>query len=143
MNKHYIIGNLTHDPTTGTTPSGVGYCQFSVAVRRRYKPKDGPDAEFIRVTAWRALGDSCAKYLSKGKKVAVVGESVCRVWEGREGQPRGQIEMNADDVEFLTPRGENGAFAPPEEPEWMGAQEEGPKDEATGMAQVETDDLPF
>ena len=48
MNKHTIIGNLTRDPVAGNTQSGVNYCQFTVAVDRRYKPQNGPDAEYIR-----------------------------------------------------------------------------------------------
>ena len=105
MNKHVIIGNLTRDPETGTTPNGVNWCRFVVAVRKRFHKEGEPDAEFIRVTAWRGLGDTCAKYLAKGKKVAVSGESQSRAWE-HEGRAYGQIELTAEDVEFLTPRGE-------------------------------------
>ena len=84
MNAHFIIGNLVRDPETGTTPAGVGWTRFVVAVRKRY-PKEGePDAEFMRVTAWRGLGENCAKYLAKGKKVAVVGESRASAWISRE-----------------------------------------------------------
>lgn len=104
MNKHTIIGRLTRDPETGTTPNGVNYTNFTVAVRKRFPKEGGPDAEFIRVTAWRKLGDSCAKYLSKGRQVAVTGESTATGWL-YEGEARAQIEMTADDVEFLTPRG--------------------------------------
>lgn len=119
MNRHYIIGNLTRDPTTGTTPNGHNYCQFTVAVNRRFHPENGPEAEFIRVTAWRGLGDSCAKYLKKGRKVACIGESVCRVWSGKDGDPRGQIELTANEVEFLSSMKDTERDAPPEEPAWM------------------------
>lgn len=103
MNKHTIIGNLTKDPETGTTPNGINYCRFTVAVRKRYHREGEAEAEFVRVTAWRGLGDSCAKYLAKGKKVAVTGESLSRAWE-HDGRAYGQIELTAEDVEFLTPR---------------------------------------
>lgn len=74
MNKYFIIGNLVRDPETGTTESGVNWCTFTVAARKK-RPKEGePDAEFVRVTAWRGLGDTCAKYLAKGRKVRVIGE---------------------------------------------------------------------
>ena len=141
MNKHTIIGNLTRDPVSGNTQSGVNYCQFTVAVDRRYKPQNGPDAEFIRVTAWRALGDTCAKYLKKGRKVAVVGESVCRVWKSPEGEPRGQIELTAQDVEFLGGRHDEERDAPPEEPAGMAPQEQ--KDPETGMTVADPEDMPF
>jgi single-strand DNA-binding protein len=140
MNKHYIIGNLVRDPETGTTESGIGWCRFTVAVNRKYKRDGQPEADFMQVTAWRGLGDSCAKYLAKGKKVAVIGESRAGAWTGRDGQARGQIEITADDVEFLSPGGSGtreptdadapGAAAPAVDP-------------ASGMAVVNPEDLPY
>ena len=104
MNLQIIIGNLTRDPEKGTTPSGVNYCRFTVAVRKRHPRQGEPDADFIRVTAWRGLGDSCAQYLNKGKKVAVVGAPELSLYTGQDGKARGQIELTADEVEFLSPR---------------------------------------
>ena len=101
MNKYFIIGNLTQDPKAGTTESGVNWCTFTVAARKRFHKDGEPDAEFVRVTAWRALGDSCAKFLAKGKKVCVIGEPRVHAWSQEGGQARGQMEMNADEVEFL------------------------------------------
>lgn len=101
MNKLTIIGNLVRDPETGTTESGVNWCTFTVAARKRFHKNGEPDAEFVRVTAWRALGDSCAKFLAKGKKVCVIGEPRVHAWSQEDGQVRGQMEMNADEVEFL------------------------------------------
>jgi single-strand DNA-binding protein len=121
MNKYQIIGNLVRDPETGTTESGVHWCSFTVAARKR-RHKDGePDAEFVRVTAWRGLGDSCAKYLSKGKKVYVDGEPKARPWQSEDGTLRAQIELTAEEVEFLSSKGSGQADDPnerwPEEPE--------------------------
>lgn len=101
MNKYMIIGNLVRDPEAGTTESGVNWCTFTVAARKRFHKDGEPDAEFVRVTAWRGLGDSCAKFLSKGKKVCVIGEPRVHAWSQEGGQVRGQMEMNADEVEFL------------------------------------------
>ena len=105
MNHYTIIGNLTRDPETGTTESGINWCRFTVAARRK-RPRDGqPDAEFVRVTAWRGLGDTCAKYLRKGRKVCVIGEPKAHAWIGKDGAAKGEIEMNADEVEFLSAGG--------------------------------------
>ena len=104
MNLQIIIGNLTRDPEKGTTPSGVNYCRFTVAVRKRYVREGEPDADFIRVTAWRGLGDTCAQHLNKGKKVAVVGAPELSLYTGQDGKARGQIELTADEVECLSPR---------------------------------------
>lgn len=103
MNQYEIIGNLVRNPEPGVTPSGINYCKFVVAVRRK-RPKDGEnEAEFVRVTAWRGLGDSCAKYLAKGRKVCVTGEPRAHAWTGQDGAMRCEIEINsADEVEFLS-----------------------------------------
>ena len=140
MNKYFIIGNLVRDPETGTTESGVNWCTFTVAARKRFHREGEPDAEFVRVTAWRGLGDTCAKYLAKGRKVAVIGEPRPRAWIGDGGTARGQIEMNADEVEFLSSAGSGGSQAPtdadaPPAPAQRDAQ--------SGMEQVEPEELPF
>ena len=150
MNRHIIIGNLVRDPESGTTESGYRWTRFVVAVNRR-KPREGePEADFIRVTTWNALAENCMKYLRKGRKVACVGESSCHAWIGQQGDPRGQIEMTAQDVEFISGPRDGGADAPPQEPGWMGQRsEEGGSQDAqdpeTGMTQVEMEpeELPF
>lgn len=74
MQQIYIIGNLTRDPELKSTSEGVSVCVFNVAVDRRYKKANGEKTtDFFRINAWRQLGDICGQYLSKGKKVAVIG----------------------------------------------------------------------
>ncbi len=112
MNKIIIIGNLTRTPEVGTTPSGVNYARFVVAVNKRFHKEGQADSIFFRVTAWRGLGDSCAKYLDKGKKVAVIGEVDVSAYVGKDGSARATLEINADEVEFLTPKSQAGGGAP-------------------------------
>ena len=101
MNKLYIIGNLTRDPEVRTTQSGVNVCSFSVAVNRKGKA-DGTD--YFRVTCWRGLADIAGKYLSKGKKVAVIGQVSIGSYKDRNGEMRHNLEVVADDIEMLSPR---------------------------------------
>ena len=107
MNKLTIIGNLTRDPETRTVGSGDTVCGFTVAVNKRTS-KDHPEADFFRVSAWGKLGENCQRYLLKGKKVAVTGPVSVSSYEAKEGGTRFQLEVRAEDVEFLTPveRGE-------------------------------------
>ena len=59
MNKLTIIGNLTRDPEMRTTSTGINVTTFTVAVNRRGRrdeQSNQPDADFFRVSAWRALG---------------------------------------------------------------------------------------
>lgn len=99
-----IIGNLSSEPETRTTPSGVTVCSFTVAVNRRFANSDGErQTDFFRVNAWRQLGDVCAKHLAKGKKVAVRGELQARLYDAKNGEKRMSLDVAADEVEFLTP----------------------------------------
>ena len=114
MNKLTIIGNLTADPELRTIPSGVNVCTFTVAVNRRYSgSKEERQTDFFRVAAWRQLGENCARYLTKGKKVCVVGEVSARAFEGKDGTLRASLEVTADEVEFLSPREQGGYQAAP------------------------------
>lgn len=106
MNKLFIVGNLTRDPEMRSTRDGIPVCSFTVAVNRRNKGAQArqPDADFFRVTAWRGLGEICGRYLSKGKKVSVVGAVSVSTYTVNDGSTRASMEVTADDVEFLTPR---------------------------------------
>lgn len=81
------------------------------------------------------MGENCAQFLAKGRKVAVTGPVSVRTYTAQDGTTRATLNVTADDVEFLTPKGEGGQ-AP--------AAEQAPipttKD---GFVQVDTDELPF
>ena len=107
MNRITIIGNLVRDPELRTTQSGINVCTFTVAVNKRQKG-DAQSAEFFRVSAWRQLGDNCQKFLAKGRKVAVIGEVSVSTYTTQNGETKANLEVNATDVEFLSPRAEQG-----------------------------------
>ena len=104
MNKLTIIGNLVRDPELRVTSQGINVCTFTVAVNRRNAKEGQPDADFFRVTAWRQLGENCGKFLAKGRKVAVVGMVSVSTYQANDGSTRAQMEVTADDVEFLSPK---------------------------------------
>lgn len=109
MNKCFIVGNLTRDPDSRVTASGINVTSFTVAVNRRSRAEGQPEADFFRVTAWRQLGENCQKYLAKGKKVSVTGSVSVSTYQGQDGKTRASLDLTADDVEFLTPKGEEQA----------------------------------
>ena len=111
MNHVEIIGNLARDPEARTTQSGVAVTTFTVAVNRRFtNQQTGPrDADFFNIVTWRQLAELCAKYLAKGRKVAVVGSIQNRTWEDADGNKRYATEIIADEVEFLTSHKADGA----------------------------------
>ena len=144
MNRLTIIGNLTRDPEQRTTPSGATVCSFTVAVNRRARrdaQNNQQEADFFRVSAWNQLGETCARYLAKGRKVAVVGPVSVHTYQGNDGQTRASLEVMANEVEFVSSRnessegGENGYSAPAAAP---AAETSSPS-----FTAVETDELPF
>lgn len=104
MNKVFLIGNLTRDPETNTTPSGVSCARFSIAVNRPFKQDGETVTDFFTVTAWRDLGDRVAQYCKKGNKVAVEGSIQIRNYEDNNGNKRTAVDIIAHNVEFLTPK---------------------------------------
>ena len=133
MNKIILIGNLTADPTLRATQSGTSVCQFTIAVNRRFPGPDGQkQTDFFRINTWRQLAESCNKYLSKGKKVAIVGELQARTYTANDGTTRMSLDVSADEVEFLSPKEE-----PKEAP-----RATTPADPNT-FEDVSSDDLPF
>ena len=142
MNKVFIVGNLTRDPELRSTRDGISVCSFTVAVNRRVRNAEAgqPEADFFRVTAWRALGENCSKYLSKGRKVAVTGSVSVSTYTGNDGNTRASLEVTADDVEFLSPRGEGegGAGRPAEQSMTPSAS-----GMSGGFVKVDDEELPF
>ena len=102
MNKVYLIGNLTRDPETRTTTTGIQVCNFSIAVNRRRRAEGTQETDYFNIVAWRQLADLCSKYLSKGRKVAVSGSIQTRTYEAQDGSKRNAFDIVADEVEFLS-----------------------------------------
>ena len=111
MNKLFIVGNLCRDPELRRTPQGISVCSFTVAVNRRQRG-DQQEADYFRVNAWRELGENCAKFLSKGRKVAVTGSVSVSTYTGSDGATRANMDVQANDVEFLSPKGEQAQKIP-------------------------------
>lgn len=136
MNRIILIGNVSTDPEQRTTTNGKSVCSFNLAVNRKFSNADGDrQTDFFRINAWGKLGDSCAKYLTKGRKVAVSGELQARMYDARNGQQRLSLDVQADEVEFLSPA-ENAQTKPakPSKP----AQPDEPD-----FSDIDACDLPF
>ncbi len=114
INRVIITGNLTSDPDLRSLPSGTSVCKLRVAVNTRRK--DGASGEwqdkpnYFDVTVWGAQGENCARYLSKGRGVAIDGRLEWREWQDKEtGKNRQSIDIIADTVQFLSsPDGPGG-----------------------------------
>lgn len=137
MNKLTIIGNLTRDPETRVTAGGKNVCTFTVAVNRRVAKSE--ETDFFRVSAWEKTADLCQRYLSKGRKVAVVGPVSLNSYTANNGENRANLEVYAETVEFLNAKNEAGTF----KPETANAQQPTAAPDMDGYEEVEEEDLPF
>ena len=124
MNKAILIGRLAQDPEVRTTGSGTTVCTFRIAVNRRFPNQSGERvADFFTIVA------------------SVIGEIQNRSYDAKDGSKRYITEIVADEVEFLTPKGQdsgsgNGGYerayerqAAPQAPE--------------GFTEIDDDQLPF
>ena len=134
MNKLVIIGNLTKDPELRTTQSGISVCSFTVAVNRRRRQDEEEKADFFKVSAWRELGENCAKWLIKGRKVCVIGPVMLNTHTGNDGKTYADMEVTANDVEFLSSPNEGNDNKPVAAPA---------ANVPAGFTAVEDDELPF
>jgi single-strand DNA-binding protein len=108
INQVILMGRLTRDPESRTTPSGKTITSFSLAVDRA-----GQDdaTDFFDITAWEKLGELVSQYLSKGRRCLVQGRLRQDSWDDKEtGKKRSRIEVVASDVTFLDgPSGDGGS----------------------------------
>ena len=139
-----IAGNLTRDPELRQTPSGTSVCQFGVAVNRSYKDASGQWAEktsFFDVVVWGGQGESCARFLSKGRQVAIDGRLEQRSYDAQDGSKRSKVEIIADNVVFQGTPGETRepVFRGGEQP----ARETAPAHDDFRDIDFGGDDIPF
>jgi single-strand DNA-binding protein len=112
INRIVITGNLTADPELRNLQSGTSVCKLRIACNTRRKDSasgnwtDKPN--YFDVTVWGNLGETVAKYTTKGRPVAIDGRLEWREWEN-DGAKRQAIEIIADSVQFLGSQPSNGS----------------------------------
>ena len=151
LNKIMLIGNLGSDPEMRYIPSGSAVSNFSLAVNRRYTTSQGEqreETEWFRIAAWGQLAETTNQYLQKGSKVYVEGRAASSAYTDKDGQARGSIEVTAERIQFLDPKGttyDQGApppdrnAAPPNADESVG----GPPVDGPPPAEEDVEELPW
>ena len=106
MNKCELIGRLTKDPELKLTSNQTAYCNFTIAVDRRFKDANGQrQADFINCVAWRQTASFISNYFHKGSKIGIVGSLQSRSYDGNDGQKRYVTEVVVDEAEFVESSG--------------------------------------
>jgi single-strand DNA-binding protein len=137
MQMFMAVGNLANDPELRKTNSGISVCTFRLAVQRDFKNAQGVrEADFFNIVAWRGLADLCARSLSKGKKISIVGKLQNRSYDAQDGSKRFVTEVIMEELEFLSPRGETAQKVAESVSDAMPSN-------ADGFQEVLDDQLPF
>lgn len=104
LNKVFLIGRLTQDPESKTTPAGQTVCSFSIATNRVWNDKDTnqkkEQVEFHNIVLWRRLAEIAAQYLNKGSLVLIEGRIQTRSWQDQTGNKRYKTEVVADNIQM-------------------------------------------
>ena len=107
MNKVFLIGRLSRDPELRHTTSGTAVCQINVAISRPVSQGSEPQTDFINVVVWNKQAENVARYLSKGRQIAVEGRIQTRNYDNNEGKRTYVTEVIASNVEFLGSANDN------------------------------------
>src|SRR5579863_1050262 len=108
INRVVLVGNLTRDPELRATASGTSVCRLRVACSTSWRNKETGEIDerpnYFDVTVFGASAEACARFLVKGRPVAVDGRLEWHEWETDTGERRQAVGIIADSVQFLASR---------------------------------------
>lgn len=111
INRVVMTGNLTADPELRALPSGSSLCKLRIACNTRRKNANTGEWEdkpnYFNVTVWGNQGENAARYLAKGRPVAIDGRLEWREWDTPDGTKRSAVDIVAESVQFLGSRDQN------------------------------------
>jgi single-strand DNA-binding protein len=103
-----IVGNLTRDPELRATAGGTSVCRMRIACNTSWRNKDTGELDerpnYFDVSVFGPSGEACARFLAKGRPVAIDGRLEWHDWTTPEGEQRQAVGIHADSVQFLAAR---------------------------------------
>ncbi len=153
INRAILVGRLTRDPELRRTSNDIPVTSFTLAVNRTFKNQQGEqEADFIQCVVWRRQAENVAQYVKKGSLVGVEGRIQTRSYDDQDGVRKFIVEVVADSVQFLEPKGtqpsdntyEQSNYAPPQKNNTH-QQQNKPKNSDDDLKDIDIadDDLPF
>ena len=110
INNVTLVGRLTKDPELKFIGDNVPVCNFTIAVERPYRDKDGEkQADFIQCQTWKGSAEFMAKYLSKGNLIGVTGSIATRSYDKENGDRVYITEINCNTVQGLESKKQDDA----------------------------------
>lgn len=135
-----LIGRLTQDPESRSTPSGQTVTTIRMATNRVWKDQSGQKkeaTEYHTVIAWSRLGEIAAKYLKKGGMIMIEGRMQTRNWTGQDNIKRYTTEIIAENLQ-MGPRSTNAGYSSDNSISDIQAPVSQPRQQ-----QVEADEIPI
>lgn len=113
MNKALLIGNVGKDPEVRYYEQDQAVAQVVLATTERgFTLQNGtqvPDrTEWHNVVFYRGMAKVVEKYVRKGDKLFVEGKIRSRSYDDQKGVRRYVTEIVAENMEMLSPKGNNG-----------------------------------
>ena len=108
MNRVMLVGRITRDPELRTSPNGVSFTSFSIAVNRQFANAQGERvADFINCVAFNKQAENLARFIRKGGLIGVEGKLQTRTYQAQDGSNRTAVEVICDAITFLESKGGN------------------------------------
>lgn len=111
--KTFLGGNLTRNPELRYTSNGVPYCDFAIAVNRKFKKNDlqQEEVDFFECVAWGKTAEAIGSFVNKGQNVFLECEPRQENWVDKTTQTnRSKIKFSVLKFEFTGPKQEADNF---------------------------------
>lgn len=154
MNVVVLVGRLARDPEIRYTNSGMAVVSATIAVDRNLSREDRDagkqSADFIRLSIFGKQGETFAKYLTKGRQVAVEGRIQTGSYQNKNGDTVYTTDVVVNRFDFIGSRDDGqqggGNFGGQQNfsrPQAAPAQTPAPSQVPEGFEAIDDDDIPF
>ena len=102
LNNVMLIGRLTADPVQKYLPSGMAVAEFSIANNYYMSSKSSNEVNYFDIVAFGKTAETAAKYLTKGKQVAIMGNLRQDRWQDKDtNSPRSKVRVIVNSMQML------------------------------------------
>lgn len=104
LNRVVLQGNLTRDPETRNTTTGMVVANFSIAVNSGFGEKE--EVSYLDCVVFGKQAEALAKHFAKGKQIIVEGRLRQDRWDDKAtGQKRSKVVVILDGFHFAGAKG--------------------------------------
>lgn len=100
-NNVRLIGYLGQNPDVKELNAGKKLAKFSLATSETYRDEKGEkitETQWHNLVAWGKTADIAAKYLTKGKEIAIDGKLNTRQYTDKDGNKRYATEIVVNEI---------------------------------------------